>query len=162
MKDNESLPEESMNELYSILSLIIINFVIIYIVVAVHEFGHVLAVWLVGGKVKSIEFGRGKTIFKFKKLCINNRLIIPRGAVNWKIPDNTFKQIIVLSGGILFVLLFGLIINVFPQILIHKGILRFFNIIIIWNTIINAFLPSILDKSIKTDGQQIYRIILKK
>ncbi|GED49563.1 hypothetical protein CKN99_15955 [Carnobacterium maltaromaticum] len=88
---------------------------VLYLVLLIHELGHVIAIKLIGGDFLYVSLGHGPELWSFKKFRINKYFFIFRGytGVNYKENQSKFELVFFFLNGILFSTVIWLIINLF-------------------------------------------------
>lgn len=93
-------------------------YLIFYLVVILHEFGHIMAANIVGGNLVSVDFGLGNTLVSVFKININKFFFIPIGVVYSIFKRNLFTSIFFYMGGNILVL----IVCAFTNILLRDNV----------------------------------------
>ncbi|MBZ9634874.1 site-2 protease family protein [Clostridium sp. FP1] len=136
-------------------------FVLMPIIILIHELGHVFFAKLFGAKIKNIVIGSGKTVLTLGKLKIKT-VYFYRGAFTVdKLGNSKFKKIFVLLGGALFNIASCLIII----ILFNLNVISQTNLFAVFiNFSFFAAVFSIIPMTYgneNNDGLQVYQVIKK-
>ncbi|MGV0107833.1 site-2 protease family protein [Nostoc sp. DSM 114160] len=146
-----------------------------YFSISCHEMGHFTVAKMIGFNPYSVKIGTGKRMLKFKLFnCIFELNIFPNGGItymsNLSLHNIKPKLIFVyLVGPMINCLLFGLIINIYNQRILHYKFTSFLNIIICFAVfesllIIGNLCPSQLTlygQKHSNDGQQVLDALTK-
>ncbi|PRY80088.1 site-2 protease family protein [Alkalibacterium olivapovliticus] len=138
-------------------NLNVMFFLMYYLVLIIHELGHVVATKLIKGTIQEIHFGEGEKWFDFYVLKINRWVFIPTGKVYSDYDRTSWNRLFVFSGGNIFLLLICAAVNLaFSRYSLQELIQ--FNISTAYMVFI-TMLPVNYSNGVKSDGLQIVNLI---
>lgn len=136
-------------------------YLMIYLLLIIHECGHIIASKWVGNGFKYVEFGMGRKLIKWRKIQLNKGFFIPIAIVRPKPYSEKFrKRGIFLSGGMFIVLMVWVL-----GYAIFRGsqhpLFTIFNRSALFVTVV-AVIPIPLSNGLPSDGLQLIQLWKKR